>query len=189
MRGVWCPRALSVPQSPALWGRQLGFRDPYAPGAVGAGVWTRHRPHSARPCELAWRTVGVAEWRPQGGALTVVRGVCCQAPPLSRLPALRAGCRGSSPTCYGRARAGVGVQLGSHALWGLRAAGLVGGRPRAGWPATVVRGVWCQALSLPRPPILWGGQRGFCDPTQVSWVQSVRAWGPSTGSTACAHAG
>ena len=48
--------------------------------------------------------------------------------------------------------------LGLHALWGLRTAGQVGGRPRGGWPATVVRGVWCQALSLPRPPVLWGGQ-------------------------------
>ena len=27
-----------------------------------------------------------------------------------------------------------------------------------------MRGVWRQALSLPRPLILWGGQPGFCDP-------------------------
>ena len=54
--------------------------------------------------------------------------------------------------------------LGLHAMWGLRAAGVVGGRPRGGWPATVVRGVWCQALSLPQPPVLWGGQPGFRDP-------------------------
>ena len=31
-------------------------------------------------------------------------------------------------------------------------------------PSTIVRGVWCQALSLPRLPVLWSGQRGFCDP-------------------------
>ena len=54
--------------------------------------------------------------------------------------------------------------LGLHALSGLRAAGMVGGRPRGGWPATAVRGVWCQALSLPRPPVLWSGQPGFRDP-------------------------
>ena len=42
--------------------------------------------------------------------------------------------------------------------------GVAGGRPRGGWPATVVRGVWCQALSLPRPPALWGGRPGFRDP-------------------------
>ena len=62
---------------------------------------------------------------------------------------------------------GVGAQhcpLGLHALWGLRAAGVVGGRPRGGWPAVVVRGAWCQALSLPRPPVLWSGQLGFRDP-------------------------
>ena len=62
---------------------------------------------------------------------------------------------------------GVGAQHcppGLHALWGLRAVRVVGGRPREGWPATIVRGVWCQALSLPWPPVLWGGQPGFRDP-------------------------
>ena len=54
--------------------------------------------------------------------------------------------------------------LGLHALWRLRAAGMMGGRPWGGWPATVVRGVWCQALSLPRLPVLWSGQPGFSDP-------------------------
>ena len=29
-----------------------------------------------------------------------------------------------------------------------------GAVPGGAWPATVVRGVWCQALSLPRPPVL-----------------------------------
>ena len=43
------------------------------------------------------------------------------------------------------------------ALWGLRAAGVLGDRPRGGWPAAVVRGVWCQVLSLSRRP-------GFRDP-------------------------
>ena len=33
-----------------------------------------------------------------------------------------------------------------------------------GWLATLLRGVWCQALSLPRPPVLWGGQPGYRDP-------------------------
>ena len=39
-----------------------------------------------------------------------------------------------------------------------------GANPRGGWPATIVRGVCCQALSLPRPPVLWGGQPGYRDP-------------------------
>ena len=167
VRGVWC-QALSLPRPPILWGGQPGFRDPCVPGAVGTGVGTQHRPHSERPCGPALRAVGVAGGRhPRGMPVDVVRGVGGQALPLPRLPALRAGCRGPPPTCCGRGCAGVGAQhcpLGLHALWGLRAAGVLGGRPRGGWPATVVTGVWCQALSLPRLPVLWGRQLGFRDP-------------------------
>ena len=86
---------------------------------------------------------------------------------LPRLPALWAGCRGPPPTCCGRGCVGVGAQhcpLGLHALWGLRAAGVEVGFPRGGWPATVARGVWCQALPLPRPPVLPSGQPGLRDP-------------------------
>ena len=35
----------------------------------GAGVWTRHQPHSARSCELALRAVGAARGRVEGGRL------------------------------------------------------------------------------------------------------------------------
>ena len=62
-------------------------------------------------------------------------------------------------------------------------------RPRGGWPATVVRGVWCQALSLSRPPVLWIGQPGFRDPCVPGavgagvetqhWPHSVRPCGPA----------
>ena len=72
---------------------------------------------------------------------------------------------------------------------GANAAGMVGGRPRGGWPATVVRGAWCQALSLPRPPVLWSGQPGFRDPCVPGAVgagvgtqhrpHSVRPCGPA----------
>ena len=77
--------------------------------------------------------------------------------------------------------------LGQCVLWGLRAAGLVGGRPRGGWPATVVRGVWCQALSLPQPPVLWGGQPGFRDPCVPGAVGA--GVGTQHRPTACALAG
>ena len=53
---------------------------------------------------------------------------------LPRLPAHWAGCWGPPPTCCGRGCVGVGAQhcpLGLHALWGLRAAGVVG-RPSPG---------------------------------------------------------
>ena len=58
-----------------------------------------------------------------------------------------------------------------------------------GWPATVVRGAWCQALSLPRPPVLWSGQPGFPNPCVPGAVgagvgtlhrpHSVRPCGPA----------
>ena len=95
VRGAWC-QALSLPRPPVLLSGLPGFRYPCVPGAVDAGVWTLHRPHSVRPCGTALLAVGVAE-----------------------------------------------------------------GRPRGGVPSTVVRGAWCQALSLPRPPVLWSGQPGF----------------------------
>ena len=73
--------------------------------------------------------------------------------------------------------------LGLHALWGLRAAGVVGGRPLGGRPATVVRGVWCQALPLPRLPALWAGCQ--CPlPTCCGRGACLRAWGPCTGPVA-----
>ena len=75
LRGVRS-QALSLPQPPVLWGGQPGFRDLCAPGAVGAGVGTQHRPHSVRPCGQALLAVGVAEGRPQVGVpFAVVRGV------------------------------------------------------------------------------------------------------------------
>ena len=68
VRGAWC-QALSLPRPLVLRSVQLGFRDPRVPGAVDAGVWTQHRPHSVRPCGPALLAVGVAEGRPRGGCL------------------------------------------------------------------------------------------------------------------------
>ena len=68
VRGAWC-QALSLPRPPVLRSGQPGFRDPGVPGAVDAGVWTQHRPHSVRPCGPALLAVGVAEGRPRGGCL------------------------------------------------------------------------------------------------------------------------
>ena len=114
------------------------------------------------------------------GASEVRRSPSPDCPPIGRAVGVR----------YPRA-VGAGVWV-----WGpntvplacMHCGGCGGGpSPGGGWPATVVRGVWCQALSLPRPPVLWGGQPGYRDPCVR--VRSVRAWGPSTGSTACALAG
>ena len=49
-----------------------------------------------------------------------------------------------------------------------------------------MRGVWCQALSLPRPPVLWAGCLGPL-PTGCG-CGGLRAWGPITNPTARALA-
>ena len=148
-------------------GRAAGVPRPVCPGC---GCCRRGDPAPAP--QRAPLRAGIARCggggraSPGGVPFAVVRGVSGQALPLPRLPAIRACCRGPLHTCCGRRCAVVGAKhcpLGLHALRGLRAAGVVGGRPRGGWPATFVRCIWCQALFLPRSPILWDGQPGFRD--------------------------
>ena len=88
------------------------------------------------------------------------------APPPSTARPLGGPLPSATHVLWARVRGcrGPALSLGPHALRGLHAAGVAGGRPRGGWPASVVRGVWCQALSLPQPPVLCGGQPGFRDP-------------------------
>ena len=264
VRGAWC-QALSLPRPLVLRSVQPGFRDPCVPGAVGAGVWTQHRPHSVRPCGLALLAVGVAEGRPRGGCLPPLRG----APGVRRCPSpgrsSSGACSQGSATRVSRARLmwACGPSTGPTAcalagrrcsLWGWRKgvpggaafrrcegrlvsgavpppaarpperaarvprpacpgcgrcgrvdpapapqraplrAGVAryGGGGRAspgGVPSTVVRGAWCQALSLPRLPVLRSVQPGFRDPCVPGavdagvWTQhrphSVRPCGPA----------
>ena len=99
------------------------------------------------PPYLAWGCGGGKRASPGGVPSTIARGVWGQALPLPRLPAHWAGYWGPLPTCCGRGRVGVGAQhcpLGLHALWRLRAAGVVGGCPPT----------WLGAV---RPP--WGGSK------------------------------
>ena len=169
VRGAWC-QALSLSRLPVLWSGQPGFGDPCVPGAVDAGVWTQHRPHSVRLCGPALLAVGVAEGRPRGGAFhrCEERLVSGAVPPPAARPLERAA-RVPRPVCLGCGRCGrvdpapapqrAPLQAGVARCGG-------GGRasPGGGVPSTVVRGAWCQALSLPRPPVLWSGQPGFRDP-------------------------
>ena len=67
----------------------------------GAGVGTRHQPHSGRSCELALRAVGATRGRPGGAHPALVWGVRGWALSHPRLPALWAGCRGPLPTGCG----------------------------------------------------------------------------------------
>ena len=166
VRGVWC-QALSLPRPPVLWGGQPGYHDPCVLGAVGAGLGTQHGFHSVRPCGPALLAVEVAEGRSRGGSFHR-----CEGRPRS----------GAPPPQTARPLGGL-FGSATHVLWawvcgcggptlspwpacpvGAACRGGSGGPSPGGWPATVVRGVWCQALSLPRPPVLWGGQPGFRDP-------------------------
>ena len=148
-------------------GRAAGVPRPVCPGCGWCGRGDpAPAPKRAPLRAVIARCGGDRRASPGGLPCAVVRVVWGQALLLSRLPALWAGCRGPLPTCCGRGCAGVGAQhcpLGLHALWGLLAAGLVGGCPRGGWPSTIVRGLWCWALSLPRPSVPCGGQPGFRD--------------------------
>ena len=81
--------------------RAAGAHYPLAVVAGGAGVGTRHQPHSARSCELALRAVGAARGRPGGAPPAWVWGVRGRALSQPRLPALWVGCRGPLPTGCG----------------------------------------------------------------------------------------
>ena len=121
-------------------------------------------------CALAGRRCSLWGWRrgvPGGGAFHHCEGRLRSGavPPPTARPL--GGLLGSATHVLWARVCGVGAQncpVGLHALWGVRAAGVMGGRPRGGWPATVVRGAWSQALSLPGQPFLWSGQPGFRDP-------------------------
>ena len=105
-----------------------------------------------------------------GGVLsTVVRGAWCQALSLPRAARpLERAARVPRPVCPGCGRCGRVEPAPAPQRAPLRAGvARCGGGGRAspgGVPSTVVRGAWCQALSLPRPPVLWSGQPGFRDP-------------------------
>ena len=194
VRGARC-QALSLPWPPVLWSGQPGFRVPCVPGAVGAGVGTQHRPHNVRPCGPALLAVGVAEGHPRGGCFPPLRG----APGVRRChspgrPSSGASSQGSASR-VSRVRSvlvrGSSTGPAACALAGRRCSlrGWRRGVPGGGVLSTVVRGAWCQALSLPWPPLLWSGQPGFRVPRVPGAVgagvgtqhrpHSVRPCGPA----------
>ena len=157
MRGV-CGQVLPLPRLSALWAGCRSVSTLVVCG--GVRVWG---PGAVPSACMSWggaRSAGVVEAVPGGVARYRCEGrlVPGAAPPPVARPL--GGSSGSTTTCFGRGRASVGARrrpLGLHARWELRAAGVVGGRPWGGWPATVARGVWCQTLSLFQPPALWIG--------------------------------
>ena len=105
---------------------------------------------------------------PGGVPSTVVRGAWRQALSLPRPPVLWSGQPGFRDPCVpGAVDAGVWTLHRPHGALAGRRCSLWGWRKGVpGWGAfhRVVRGAWCQALSLPRPPVLWCGRPGFRDP-------------------------
>ena len=103
---------------------------------------------------------------PGGGAFHRCEGrlVSGAVPPLAARPLERAA-RVPRPACPGCGRCGRGDSAPAPQRAPLRAGvarcGCGGRASPGGVPSTVVRGAWCQALSLPRPPVLWSGQPGF----------------------------
>ena len=146
-------------------------------------------------CALAGRRCSLWVWRkgvPGGGAFHHregrLRSGAVPSPTARRLGGLLGsathvlwarvcGCGGPTPSPWLACSVGAACRGGG------------GGPSPGGWPATVVRGAWCQALSLPRPPVLWSGQPGFRDPCVPGAVgagvgtqhrpHSVRPCGPA----------
>ena len=147
-------------------------------------------------CALAGRRCSLWGWRkgvPGGSAFHRCGGrlVSGAVPPPAARPPERAA-RVLRPVCPGCGRCGRVDPAPAPQRAPLRAGvARCGGRGRAspgGVPSTMVRGAWCQALSLPRPR----SSSGACSQgsaTRVSRVRTMRACGPSTGPTACALAG
>ena len=191
VRGVWC-QPLSLPRPPVLWGGQPGYRDPCVPGAVGAGVGPSTSPTACTP---AGRRCSLWGWRkgiPGRGAFHRCEGRLWSGAPPPRTTRPLGGLLGSAThMLWARACGCGGPTLFPQPACPVGAAcrGGGGGPSPGGWPATVVRGVWCQALPPPRPPVLWGGQLGFRDPCVPAAVgaglgtqhrpHSVRPCGPA----------
>ena len=185
-------QALSLPRPSVLRSGQSGFRVPCVPGAVGAGVETQHWPRSARPCGPALLSLGVAEGRPRGGGAfhhcegRLVSGAV--PPPVAR-PLERAA-RALRPVCPGCGRCGRGDPAPAPRRAPLRA-GVArrggGGRASPGGAFHNCEGRLVSGAVPPPAPSSGAGSQGSA--SRVSRVRSVRAWGPSTGSTTCALAG
>ena len=156
-----CPRH---PLPPPLGGVGCAPRAVPALGA-GRGVPRGSCPSACPPL------VPCSVWRAWGGG-----GGAAPVPPY-----LAWGC--PPPTCCGRGCVGVGAQHCPGCMprgWG--------GRPRGGGRLPLLSGAsGVRRCPFSDRPSSGAGSRGSA--TRVSRVRSVRAWGPSTGPTACALAG
>ena len=188
VRGV-CGQALPLHRLFALWAGCRGLSSTLAVGA-GVRVWGPGAvPSACMPCggRTPWGWCG----RPRGGGPPPLRGTSGvrRCPSSGRPPSGRAvGVRHPHAV-------GAGVQV-----WGpstVPSACMPCGScvPRGWWGAApggcglppLRRASGARRCPSPRRPPPGAGSRGSA--IRVSQVRSVRAWGPSTGPTACALAG
>ena len=162
-----------------LWARACGYGGPTL------------SPWPACPVGAAGRGAGGGP-SPRGVACHRCEGrlVSGAVPPPAARP-LRRAAGVPRPVCPGCSRCGRGDPAPAPHRAPLQAGvARCGGGGRTspvGVPSTVVRGVWSQRCPFPGHPSSGAGSQGSV--TRVSRVRSVRAWGPSTGPTACALAG
>ena len=126
-------------------------------------------PWLVRWCASALLGVGVVDGHPRGGAFQRCEGrLVLGAVPLLVARAPERAARVPRPLCPGCGRCGrVGPAPAPQRAPLPAGVARCGGGGRAspgGVPSAVVRGAWCQALSLPRAPVHWSGQPGFRDP-------------------------
>ena len=174
--------------------RAAGVPRPVCPGRGRCGRGDPAPAPQRAPLRAGVARVGVAEGRPRGDAFHRCEGrpVSGAVPPPAARPLERAA-RVPRPVCPGCGRCGRGDPAAAPQRAPLRAGvARCGGGGRAspgGVLSTVVRGAWCQALSLPRPSVLWSGQPGFRVPRVPGAVgasvgtqhrsHSVRPCGPA----------
>ena len=184
-------RALSLPRPLVLWNSAARAHYPMAAGSEGAGVGTRHQPHSARSCELALRAVGATRGRPGGAPLAWVWGV--RGRTLSQTPPARPLGRAAGahyPLAVGRGLWAWGPVTNATARalasWLCALCGRHKGA-RGGAPLACVWSVRGRALSDPRPLVLrgvlplpttrwlWVGGYGRGDPSPTPQRALLRA--------------
>ena len=182
--GVGCPGSGALPPpTTCLFGRLAGAHYPLAVDAGGAGMKTRHQPHSARSCERALRAVGAARGHPGGGRLLPGCGASGDGrSPTPDHSSVRACGRGALPTGCGCGGCGHGDPSPSSQRALLRAGFACSGggmrMPGGGAPPAWVPGVRGRALSHLRPLVRSGVRPG--PTTHWLWVRGVRARGPVT---------
>ena len=145
-------------------------------------------------CALAGRRCSLSGWRrgvPGGGAFHRCEGRLRSGAPPPPTACPLGGLSGSAPhVLWARVCACGGPALSPRLACPVGAAfrGGGGGPSQGGVACHGCEGRLVSGAVPPAAAVLWGGQLGFCYP-RVSWVRSVRVWGPSTGPKTCALAG